>query len=198
METFREYVQKVYGEDIAFISCLSDKQSIWDHQQSKIDDLEFKRKYLNDVIGEYQDQVKSLEQKLEVAVEALRLIYKAEKTDINISCYECSTILSNIAQDALGIPYGEGDFSIADRYFHEAVGEGDTKTHSISKHNIWENILNTYLNNLILKQKLAVAGEVLTNISIHNTLDGAKYNNYYDAYNGLVKFAHEALTKIKE
>ena len=54
--------------------------------------------------------------------EALIKIYKSEYSHMNYTCYECSSILSNIAQDALGIPYEDGDFSIADRYEWETRG----------------------------------------------------------------------------
>ena len=60
--------------------------------------------------------------KLKKYEEALFKIYRSEFSSMNYSVYECATILSNIAQDALGIPYLEGDFSIADRYDWETQG----------------------------------------------------------------------------
>jgi hypothetical protein len=37
-ETFEEYSRRVYGHE-KFVSNLSDKQAIWDYQQSRIDEL---------------------------------------------------------------------------------------------------------------------------------------------------------------
>jgi hypothetical protein len=49
-----------------------------------------------------------------------------------------------------------------------------------------------------LRKKLEIATEALKAIAEHNTLGGDKYNNYGDAYYGVVDFAEKALEKLKK
>jgi hypothetical protein len=53
-ETFEEYSRRVYGHE-KFVSNLSDKQAIWDYQQSHIDELEKMLKEAMDLIKEMNE-----------------------------------------------------------------------------------------------------------------------------------------------
>lgn len=68
-----------------------------------------------------EEKISKLEKENNKYKKVLFKIYAAEYySDMNYSCYECASILSNLAQDVLEIPYREGDFSIADRYKWES------------------------------------------------------------------------------
>lgn len=53
---------------------------------------------------------------------------------------------------------------------------------------------------MALQKENEILREALTDIANHNTLDGDKYNNFNDAYNGVVEVAQAAILKeiIKE
>lgn len=54
------------------------------------------------------------------------------------------------------------------------------------------------VENIKLQSKLDKVNKRLTKITKHETLDGEKYNNYNDAYYGIVEFCKETLEELTD
>lgn len=91
-----------------------------------------------------EEKISKFEKENKKYKKVLFKIYAAEYySGMNQSCYECATILSNLAQDVLEIPYRKNDFSIADRYNWES-SKADIKAKSdIDYNDIHKKITNT-------------------------------------------------------